>query len=216
MTVRNESGTAVTVTSNASTDSAWTGCEHDGTGGIDDVGTSGSIVLGTTQPGVGTLNYTAGSSPGPLDENDNKDPKASVNHLYGLSPVFAVAAAVVTPPEVVEPPPYLAPGEVPVDWSLKPAGLEAGDRFRLLFLSSTQRNAESTDIADYNSFVQGLAGAGHADIQAYGSQFRAVACTSAVDAVDNTATTGTGVRIYWLGGAKAADGYADFYDGSLG
>ncbi|WP_420446766.1 choice-of-anchor R domain-containing protein [Candidatus Poriferisodalis sp.] len=214
VTVRNESGTAVTVTSNASTDSAWTGCEHDGTGGIDDVGTSGSVVLGTTQPGVGTLNYTAGSSPGPLDENDNKDPKASVNHLYGLSPVFAVAAAVVTPPEVVEPPPYLAPGEVPVDWSLKPAGLEAGDRFRLLFLSSTQRNAESTDIADYNSFVQGLAGAGHADIQAYGSQFRAVACTAGVDARYNTATTGTGVRIYWLGGAKAADGYADFYDGS--
>ena len=165
MTVRNESGTAVTVTSNASTDSAWTGCEHDGTGGIDDVGTSGSIVLGTTQPGVGTLNYTAGSSPGPLDENDNKDPKASVNHLYGLSPVFVVMPA--------------APVEVAVDWALKPAGLEAGDRFRLLFLSSTMRNGESTDIADYNGFVQGLAGAGHADIQDYGSQFRAVACTAA-------------------------------------
>ena len=100
------------------------------------------------------------------------------------------------------------------DWALKPSGLEAGNRFRLLFLSSTGRNAESTDIAVYNSFVQARAAAGHADIRAYSSQFRAVACTSAVDARDNTGTTGTGVPIYWLGGAKAADNDADFYDES--
>ena len=37
--------------------------------------------------------------------------------------------------------------------------------------------------------------------------------TSATDARDNTATTGTGgVPIYWLGGDKVADDYADFYD----
>ena len=45
-----------------------------------------------------------------------------------------------------------------------------------------------------------------------------VGCTAAVDARDNTATTYTttdkGVPIYWLNGAKAADNYADFYDGS--
>ena len=35
-----------------------------------------------------------------------------------------------------------------------------------------------------------------------------------MDARDNTATTGTGVPIYWLGGEKVADDYADFYDGS--
>ena len=45
-----------------------------------------------------------------------------------------------------------------------------------------------------------------------------VGCTAAVDARDNTSTTYTttdkGVPIYWLNGAKAADEYEDFYDGS--
>ena len=103
---------------------------------------------------------------------------------------------------------------VPADWSLKPADLDAGDEFRLLFLSSTKRNALSTDIADYNTFVQDRAAVGHADIQAYSGGFGAVGCTTAVDARDNTSTTGTGVPIYWLNGAKVADDYADFYDGS--
>ena len=51
-------------------------------------------------------------------------------------------------------------------------------------------------------------------IQAYSSQFRVVGSTAAVDARDNTNTTGTGVPIYWLNGGKVADNYADFYDGS--
>ena len=100
------------------------------------------------------------------------------------------------------------------DWELKPDGLAAGDRFRLIFLSSTERDGSSTEIENYNTFVQDLAAAGHSNIQANASQFRAVACTAAVDAVDNTGTSGTGVPIYWLGGNKAADDYADFYDGS--
>ena len=108
--------------------------------------------------------------------------------------------------------------EVPSDWSLIPTGLSTGDTFRLLFLSSTKRNASSTDIADYNTFVQTRAAAGHTDIQAYGAGFRVVGCTAAVDARDNTSTTYTatdkGVPIYWLNGAKAADEYEDFYDGS--
>ena len=50
--------------------------------------------------------------------------------------------------------PALAQTEVPADWSLKPTGLAAGAQFRLLFLSSTERNGSSTAIADYNTFVQ--------------------------------------------------------------
>ena len=106
---------------------------------------------------------------------------------------------------------------VPGDWSLKPTGLIAGDQFRLIFISSTGRNAVPIDIADYNTFVQGLAAAGHTDIQAYSAGFSVVGCTAATDARDNTGTTGTGVPIYWLNGeldnAKVADDYADFYDG---
>ena len=108
--------------------------------------------------------------------------------------------------------------EVPFDWNLIPTGRGSGDRFRLIFLSSTKRDGSSTDRADYNTFIQGRAAAGHADIRAYSSGFSAVACTEDTDARDNTATTYTstdkGVRIYWLGGAKVADQYEDFYDGN--
>ena len=41
-----------------------------------------------------------------------------------------------------------------------------------------------------------------------------VGCTADTDATHNTGATGTGVPIYWLNGAKVADDYADFYDGS--
>ena len=108
-------------------------------------------------------------------------------------------------------------GLVPADWSLKPTGLAAGAQFRLLFLSSSTRDATATDIATYNTFVQERAAAGHTDIRAYSAGFRVVGCTADTDARDNTATTYTssdkGVPIYWLGGAKAADEYEDFYDG---
>ena len=80
-----------------------------------------------------------------------------------------------------------------------------------------KRDATSTDIADYNEFVQDAAAAGHADIRAHSAGFRVVGSTVTVDARDNTAPTYTedmGVPIYWLGGGKVADDYADFYDGS--
>ena len=107
-----------------------------------------------------------------------------------------------------------AMGIVPADWALRPADLNAGDQFRLLFVTSGDRNATSADIADYNSFVQSSAAAGHAAIRDYSSGFRALASTAAVDARDNTATTGTGAPIYWLNSSILADDNADLYDGS--
>ena len=107
---------------------------------------------------------------------------------------------------------------VPSNWTLKPTALATGDKFRLLFLSSTKRDGSSSDIADYHAFIQTRAAAGHADIRTYSTGFRAVGCTAAVDARDTTYTTYTstdkGVPIYWLNGAKAADQYQDFYDGT--
>ena len=107
---------------------------------------------------------------------------------------------------------------VPADWSLIPAGLAPGDQFRLLFLSSTKRDGASSDIATYNTFIQNRGAMGHADIQPYSSGFRALGCTAASDARDNTGTTYTGadkgVSIYWLRGSRVADDYEDFYDGS--
>ena len=58
---------------------------------------------------------------------------------------------------------------------------------RLLFLSSTTRDATSSDITAYNTFIQNRAAAGHTDIQAYSNGFKVVGCTAGqVDARDNT------------------------------
>ena len=103
---------------------------------------------------------------------------------------------------------------VPANWSLAPAGLSAGDRFRLLFTAYRTGNCTSSDLATYDSKVQGVAAAGHADIQSHSTLFKVIGSTATVDARDHTGTTGTGVPVYWLNGAKVADDNADFYDGT--
>ena len=99
------------------------------------------------------------------------------------------------------------------DWALIPSGLGPGESFRLLFITSTTRAANSASIGDYNSFVQDRADNGHSAIDSFSGEFRALISTPSTDARDNTATTGTGVPIYWLSGAKVADDYSDFYNG---
>ena len=76
---------------------------------------------------------------------------------------------------------------VPANWALIPDGVNPGDSFRLLFVTSTSRNAQSSNIADYNSFVQGRANNGHTAIQSFSGEFRVVGCTSSVNAKTNTA-----------------------------
>ena len=105
---------------------------------------------------------------------------------------------------------------VPPTWSLKPSGLGEGAKFRLIFISSTTRDGTSTSIGTYNTFVQDRAADGHKSIRPYSSGFRVVGCTSSKNATANTETRSSdaGAKIYWLKGAKVADSYADFYDGS--
>ena len=104
---------------------------------------------------------------------------------------------------------------VPSDWALKPSGLNDGDRFRLLFITSTVRNATATAIATYNTFVQTAAKAGHSAItDSCGNLFKVVGSTATTNARNNAGTTGAGFPIHWLGGAKVADSYTDFHDGS--
>ena len=112
--------------------------------------------------------------------------------------------------------PAYAQTEVPSDWPLKPSGLNVGDEFRLMFMGKNSRAADSTDIAVYDAYVQGrIADIGHAEIKAYSSHFKVLGSTATANARTHTGTTGTGsVPIYWLNGAKVANNYGDFYDGS--
>ncbi|MDE0280469.1 MAG: hypothetical protein OXN16_05215, partial [Gammaproteobacteria bacterium] len=106
---------------------------------------------------------------------------------------------------------------VPPNWALTPSGVSPGTKFRLLFVTSTARDAQSSAIADYNTFVQTRAKAGHSAISdSCGNRFKAVGSTATVDARANVdaESTDTDAQIWWLGGVKAADNYADFWDGS--
>ena len=165
---------------------------------------------GRSEPRCESIQLNGGSIRGAEDGLDAllrlPDLPAQAGHrVEGMPPV---------PPSQPAPTACSAEIEVRPTWALTPTGLNVGDKFRLLFMTSTTRDARSYNIADYNSFVQGRAAAGHASIRDYSGGFRALGSTSAVDARDNTCTTGTGDPIYWLNGAKAADNNADLYDGS--
>ena len=115
------------------------------------------------------------------------------------------------------PTPPLAQREVPPDWGLKPAGLSFGDRFRLLFVTSSEQDATATIFASYDSVVQNDASAtGHTDLQGYSADFTMLGCTATVNAREHTSTTHTatdkGVPIYWVAGDKVADDYEGLYD----
>ncbi len=104
------------------------------------------------------------------------------------------------------------PFVVPSSWPFVPEGLEVGDTFRLLFVTAPEGSAEETGIASYNDFVQGAARES-ATLKPLSGGFRALISADLTNARDNTHTTGAGEPIYWLGGPKVADDYADFYDG---
>ncbi len=116
---------------------------------------------------------------------------------------------------------------VPEDWALKPAGVAAGDQFRLLFKTHNERDSTASAIATYDTFVRNRvsgSSTGHADIRQYSSTFRVVGSTAAVDAAWHTATgivvggepshTPFSTPVYWLNGPRIADDYNDFWDGT--
>ena len=133
--------------------------------------------------------------------------------LTGLAPACLALASLLVLPSQAQ-----AQTMVPADWALKPTDVSAGEKFRLFFVSSARRDASSRYARIYNTWIRTRAAAGHTDIQSYSAGFTALVSTGSDDARDNTSTTYTstdkGVPIYWLNGAKVADDYQDFYDGS--
>ena len=168
---------------------------------------------------VPTAVLLAASAALPAIPKTLEEPKGRLSVLITVLLALAAALLLLADGHVAQAQSTTPTRVVPQNWSLTPPGLAVGDRFRLLFLSSTKTEPDSGRIADYNAFVQNLAAAGHADIQDFSAGFRAVACPLAsVNAPGNTGTSYTttdkGVPIYWLNGNKAADDYEDFYDGS--
>ena len=105
------------------------------------------------------------------------------------------------------------------DWSLTPSELGARDQFRLLFLSSTTRNATSSDIDGLQHLHPEPSR--RRDTPTYRPTAMALRSsvapkTTTPATTPRTTFTGSdkGVPIYWLNGTKVADEYQDFYDGS--
>src|SRR5262245_48347019 len=97
--------------------------------------------------------------------------------------------------------------------------LPAGTQYRLAFVTSTTRDATSSNIADYNAFVTTAANT-QSSLVALGTTWTAIASTATVSARTNTNTDPTpagdnGVPIYRLDGVKIADHYDDLWDGDI-
>ena len=170
--------------------------------------------MGASQP---RLRLAFRELPSPLSSLTTASPQGtcSQHRLYALSPVLTVRA--LTPPAPLS---Y----EVPNDWALKPSGLggqrrvptalpQLGDKRNAVSSASIYRlqraSWQGDDVLGQSSV--------DATIRALPQRVpRAGLHSDVVDARDNTATTGTGVAIYWLDGAQVADDYGDFYDGELG
>jgi hypothetical protein len=95
-----------------------------------------------------------------------------------------------------------------------PQGLNPGDMYYLAFITRGQRDATSSDIADYDAFVQGQAALNPAltgtDL---GVMWRALGSTPSVSALAHLALEE--FPIYLLdGSAKVVDGGTDLWDGT--
>ena len=132
--------------------------------------------------------------------------------------------------------------EVASDWALVPSGTSGGDEFRLMFMTSQGRAADSTDISDYDEFVRAVgARNGHEDVVPYLGFFKTLGGTQGFggtlpgvagrhhvelftgtnlsdyrgNTVDgSTSASSAGTPVYWLNGDKIADNYFDFCDQS--
>ena len=172
-----------------------------------------SVCSDTSGEGDETFTVTLTASPGVFDTSE---PHCS-------SPTTCTVTVHIIDDDEVVP--------VPTDWGLVPSNLNAGDRFRLLFKTSTTRDATATGIGVYDSFVRAAASASgaHNDLKAYADRFKVFGSTEAVPArvhnalwngtgwVDgSTTTSSSGVPIYWPTGEKYADNYYELCDfGSL-
>ena len=171
---------------------------------------------------LGTLevSFTVTASEPATTTSDDPAPEGAANQDEGPLQYLEAGTTDFVPPVLTYQVFTDADSVVPLNWDLTPSGLNTGNKFRLLFITHTGHSPTSTDIDDYNDYVQSQANAGsaHSAIKPYASGFRVVGSTADDNAIDNTSTTwninNKGVPIYWLNGSKVADDYEDFYDGS--
>ena len=151
---------------------------------------------------------------GGLSAGSHYDVQVRAVNADGSGPWSSTAeGATVFPPE-----------RVYANHPLIPGDLGPGDSFRLLYINEDTTDATDTGVHDYDNHVstgvQEIINPGRL-MSAWGTislGHTALVSTPGADARQYTDTTWTstdrGVPIYWLNGARVADDYADFYDGT--
>ena len=95
-----------------------------------------------------------------------------------------------------------------------PAGLNPGDHYRLVFITTNAHEAISANISDYDSFVTAEANS-NAALLALGTTWVAIGSTDTVNAFDHIGGSFT-IPIYNLAGSQVATGSTDLWDGTIG
>ncbi|MBM3760005.1 MAG: PEP-CTERM sorting domain-containing protein [Acidobacteria bacterium] len=88
-----------------------------------------------------------------------------------------------------------------------PAGVQPGDTYRIIFVTSAKRNATSSNIADYNQFVTNAANLSP-ELQSLNTTWTALASTSATNVLANTglSLSDTNTRFFHTFGQLIATG----------
>ena len=96
---------------------------------------------------------------------------------------------------------------------LVPEGVQPGDTYHLVFVTEGTRDAGSTDMADYNAFVQAEAERPGAITENFGIDWFAIGSTATVNARDNAVVE---APVYLLDGlTKVANDLEDIWDDSI-
>ena len=96
-----------------------------------------------------------------------------------------------------------------------PSDLNPGATYHLAFATSTTRDATSSDITDYNTFVDNAMGTKDDNESPYGDiTWKCIGSTSSVDARDNIGYSSSSAPVYRLDGTRVADSSDDLWDGT--
>lgn len=99
-----------------------------------------------------------------------------------------------------------------------PSGLNPGDTYHLVFITSGTRDASSANINDYNTFVDNAMGAID-DASLLGDiEWKCIGSTSSIEAKENIDYGLSGLSsspVYRLDGSKIADDSDDLWDGDV-
>lgn len=96
---------------------------------------------------------------------------------------------------------------------LVPTGLNPGDQYRLVFVTSTTTTATSGQISDYDQFVNDAANASGSLLESLGATWQAIVSTSNISAANHIGTFS--VPVFLVDGVEVATGSQQLWSGQI-